>query len=353
MIGTLFVNDIRLFFRNRFFAIVTALALVLYLGIYFLLPDQSEESLGMAFFIEDPQVLPHFGESLEEEENATIFATEAEMLTAIEETDDFFVGLSLPEDAARAISRGEPATLNAYYMAGVPAEARQAFHDTLLLVANAVNAELLSRLESIVTTEIVVGRDLLGAPLSLRDRFMPLLLVVIVLTEVLGLATLIIKEIESGTVRALITGPLRLHEFYIGKTATGLFLTFGQLLILTLVTGRIAVSPLQLLTTLLLGSLMIVGMAFLVAAISGSNMSVMAWGAVVLILFMLPAVSIILPGLATAWMEIVPSFYFANALHLILNFDAGWSDIGRHLSVMAAVGLVALIGGGAALRRRF
>ena len=56
MIGTLVVYDIKLFFRHRFFAIVTALGLVAYLSIYFLLPNQMDERLGMAFFIEDREI---------------------------------------------------------------------------------------------------------------------------------------------------------------------------------------------------------------------------------------------------------------------------------------------------------
>ena len=56
MIGTLVVNDIKLFFRHRFFAIVTAIGVVFYLVIYFLLPNQVDQSLGMAFFIEDREI---------------------------------------------------------------------------------------------------------------------------------------------------------------------------------------------------------------------------------------------------------------------------------------------------------
>ena len=101
MIGTLVVNDIKLFFRHRFFAIVTAIGVVFYLIIYFLLPNQVDENLGMAFFIEDRE-MPLYQRLVDETGDYTIFDSEAEMLTALEETGDFFVGLSLPADLSAA-----------------------------------------------------------------------------------------------------------------------------------------------------------------------------------------------------------------------------------------------------------
>lgn len=353
MIGTLVVNDIKLFFRNRFFAIVTALALVLYLVIYFLLPNQTEDSLRVAYYLEDPAILPKFGQLLEEEEDLIVFDSEAAMLAALENTGDFFVGLSVPAAAAQAIAQGQHATLHAYYAPGVPAKGRQMFHDILLFLANVTNPDVLERMSHIEDTEFILGHDLLGQPLSMRDRFVPLFLLAIVMTEVLGLATLIVREIESGTVRALITGPLRLHEFFLSKVVVGLLLTLSQVLLLAIITGKIRTSPLLLLTTLILGSLLVVGVAFFVAAISRNNMSVMAWGAIIMILFLLPVISIMLPGLASGWMEVMPSYYFADALHRILNFGAGWAEISRNLSLMAVIGLGTLLMGSAVLRKRF
>ncbi len=353
MIGALVVKDIKLFFRNRFFAIVTGMALVLYLVIYFLLPNQADESVGVAFYMEDPGAMPWFGQVIAEEEDLVSFASEAAMLAALEDTDDFLVGLSVPAEAAQTIARGEQVTLNAFYAPGVPAEAKQVFHDLLIFLANATNPELLAGLSHIVDTQVVLGHDLLGKPLAMRDRFVPLILLAIVMTEVLGLATLIIQEIERGTARALVTGPLRLHEFFLGKAVVGLVLTLGQALLLTVITGKIGTSPLLLLTTLLLGSLLIVGVVFCIAAISRNNMSVMAWGAMIMILFLMPAVSIMLPGLASGWLEVVPSYYFADALHRILNFNADWADVGRHLTLLTVIGLGTLVSGSAVLRKRF
>ncbi len=353
MIGTLVVNDIKLFFRNRFFAIVTAIGVVFYLVIYFLIPNQVNESLGVAFFIEDGEASPLFQRLAEEPGDYTLFDTEAEMLTAIEETGDYFVGLSFPSGMTAAIARGEELDLNAYYAPGVPAEAKQIFHDVLVLIANAANPDVLANLQRFNDTEVVLGNDMTGAPLSFRDRILPLILMATVLMEIFGLATLLTRDIESGTARALITGPLRLHEFFAGKALMGMILAFGQLLILGIVTGILGRAPLLILTTMLLGSFLMVGMGFFVAAISKNNTSVLAWAVIALILMMIPGLSVLLPGLATGWMKVIPSYYFVDSLHRILNFGAGWTDLGRNLALLLAVGAGTLAIGTAVTRSRF
>lgn len=353
MIGTLVVKDIKLFFRNRFFAIVTAIGLVLYLVVYFLIPNEVNESLGIAFFIEEREASPLYQGLMEEPETYSLFDSEAEMLTALEETGDFFVGLSLPAELSAAIARGEEVALNAYYAPGAPAEAKQIFHDALVMIANGANPETLANFTRFNKTEVVLGNDMSDATLAMRDRFVPLLLLAVVLMEIFGLATLLTRDVENGTARALITGPLRMHQFFAGKALMGMILAFGQLLLLGIIMGFLGLAPLLLLTTFLLGSFLMVGMGFFVAAISKDNMSVLAWGVIVLFLMMIPGLSILLPGLSTGWMEIIPSFYFVDTLHRILNFDATWADVGRNLALLLAIGVGALAIGASAIRRRF
>ena len=353
MITTLIVKDIKLFFRNRFFAVITGLSLVMFITIYFLIPTELNDSFGMAFYFENPDATTFDDLLLDSEGNYLIYATEEEMLAALEDSGELFVGLSISEEAAIASGNGEEAQFDAYYAPGVPAEAKLLFQDTLVLLANATNPEVAANLLRFNEEEFVLGNDILGTPLSFRDRFIPMLLLFIMTVEVLGLATLIIREIESGTARALISGPLRLHHFFTGKALMGMGLAFTQVLIIVLVTGAIATSPILLLVTLLLGTLLIVGFGFLVAAISKDSTSVMAWGAFLLIFMTIPAISIMLPGLASGWMEIVPSYFFVDSLHQILNFGAGWADVGQNLLTLFVMSIGLLGIGTAVLRRRF
>ena len=70
IIGALVAKDLSLFFRNRFFTLITVLGLVAYLVIYFIMPKSVNENLEIGLYA--PVVLPAFeqmqGEGLEIEQ---------------------------------------------------------------------------------------------------------------------------------------------------------------------------------------------------------------------------------------------------------------------------------------------
>jgi ABC-2 type transport system permease protein len=353
MIGTLVLKDIKLFFRNQFFAVITVLGLVAYIIIYFLLPTEDNDGLNVAVYIENPSTTT-VDEAFAEFFDYTLFASEAEMLTALEdEGSEYLVGLSISAEEAAAMTQGEATEIEAFYAPGIPAETKQVYDDLLVVMANAANPTAAANFGRINETAIVLGPNIYDTPISVRDRIIPMLLLFILAIEVLGLATLITQEVERGTARALITTPLRLPQFFTSKAVMGMILAFGQLLVLVAITGKISTSPLLLLVTLLLGSFLIVGIGFVIAAISKDNMSVLAWGMLIIILFTIPAIAIMLPGLATGWIEVIPSFFFIDALHRILNFEAGWVDVSRNLGILLVIGAGTMFLGAMVLRRRF
>ncbi len=353
MIGALVLKDIKLFFRNQFFAVITVIGLVAYTAIYFLLPAEVNDAFNLAIYLENPAATM-VDETFAEFMDFTLFESEAAMLTALEDDGgEFFLGLSISEAEAAAIVDGRSAEIDAYYAPGIAAETKQVYDDLLVVVANAANPAAAANFGRINESNVVLGNDMLETPITIRDRIIPMLLLFTLSVEVLGLATLIMREVESGTARAVITSPLRLHQFFTSKALMGMILAFSQLIILVAITGKISTSPLLLTATLLLGSFLIVGIGFLIAAISKDNMSVLAWGMFIIILFSIPAVAVMLPGLATGWIEVIPSYFLVDSLHRILNFDAGWADVGRNLFMLFAIGAGTLLIGSAALRRRF
>ena len=70
IISALVAKDLSLFFRNRFFALITVLGLVVYIVIYFIMPSSVNENLEIGLYA--PVVLPVFeqmqGEGLEIEQ---------------------------------------------------------------------------------------------------------------------------------------------------------------------------------------------------------------------------------------------------------------------------------------------
>ena len=353
MIAALVWKDIRLFFRNQFFAVITVLGLVAYLALYFLMPAESVDGLNVAVYLQNPEATT-VDETFASFFDFTPFDSEEAMLADLnDDNSEFVVGLSVSESAAEAMTSGRAAEIDAYYAPGIPAETRQVYDDLLVVMANSANPLAADSFNRVNETSLVLGNDIYDTPISDRDRIFPMLLLFILAVEVLGLATLIIQEVEKGTARALLTSPLRLSQFFTSKALMGIFLAFVQLFILVAVTGKFSTSPLLLLLTMLLGSFLIAGVGFLIAAISKDAMTVLAWGMLVIILFAIPAVSIMLPGLATGWVEIIPSYFLVDSLHNILNFGAGLADVAQNLAILFVIGAAALLLGAGMLRRRF
>jgi ABC-2 type transport system permease protein len=351
MIAALIEKDIKLYFRNRFFALISLLALALYLALYLLLPAQTDEQVNVALFIEDPAAT-----TLDERLGATLtlnlYTSEAEMVDAVN-AGDFMAGLALTSAQAAAIERGEPVNLNLYLAPGTPTEIRETLGEIFSYLLNWSSATVTTDRLRFEESEEVLGPDLLDNTLALRDRLLPMLLLLVLAMETLGMATLITQEASQGTARAILTTPLRLSGFFAGKTIMGVGLAFIQVLILIVATGKITTAPLRLIVILLVGSLLVTGVAFIVAALARDSMSALAWGMLALIGLALPATVVIFPAVNTGWADLIPSYFLVDSLHRTLNYGAGWADISRNLLYALLTGVVALVSGAFMLRRKF
>lgn len=352
MIGALVLKDFKLFFRNKFFAIITVLGLVTYAALYFLLPTEVEESFAVAMYFEDPAAT-FVDDQFSEYFDYALFDTESEMISALEDGDVYLMGISISSEQAQAISMGQKAVIDAYYAPNIPTEIRSVYDDMLMVVVNGANPTLAAQFGRINETSEVLGDDLAGAEIPLRDRIVPLLFLFILAVEVMGLGTLIMQEVEVGTARAILTTPLHISQFFTSKAIMGMTLSFGQLAFLMLLTQSISDKPLLMIVTLLAGCFMITGFGFLIAAISKDNMSVLAWGMLVVIVFSIPSFSVMLPGLATGWAEVIPSHFLVDSLHRILNFGADWADVSGNVLILLVTGLVTLGLSTIVLRRKF
>jgi ABC-2 type transport system permease protein len=346
MIAALIEKDLKLFFRNQFFALITGLGLVFYLVLYFLLPVNVDQTLPLGLYV---QGLPAASINLPLGEGLTVqnFDSREAMVQAVE-AGDYLAGLSLPAAAFNAIRRGEPTTLEMYYAPGTVPEMREA-----------INSVLASRINALAAPETTVNRitEVVGPqvehPLSIRDRVLPTLLMLILTIEVMGLATLIVEEVEQGTAAAVLTTPLGLTQFLTSKAIMGMGLAFVQVFFVAAVTGQLFNAPLLITVTLLLGCLFITGVGFLIASVARDMVSVMAWGILFLVVLVLPSITVMLPAMGSGWIRYIPSFYLVDTLHQVTNYGASWGDVSLHLLTLLVIGVGTLLIGSAVLRRRF
>ncbi len=199
----------------------------------------------------------------------------------------------------------------------------------------------------------MLGPDLLGIdePLALRDRMLPMLLMMVFSIELMGLANLISEEITLETSAAVT--PLKIGQFFTAKMLLGVGLAFIEVLLLMAAAGKLFAAPVILIADLLVGSLMVTGVAFFIAAFANGLMSVLSWSVLFLFILMLPGISVMFPTMASDWIKAIPSYYLVDTLHRVLNYGASWSDMSLNLLFLFASGLAFLLTGALVLRRRF
>jgi ABC-2 type transport system permease protein len=344
IIGALISKDFTLFFRNRFFALITILGVAVYLVIYFVMPKSVDESLKIGLYA--PVTLPAFEQM---QEGLEVEPVESEQLLKEAVTEgQYIAGIALPADIMDSLASGQKAVINVYFAADTPQEIKDAIAVVIRELAYQQSGQSLS----VEVSEEILGPNMIGMPIPPRDRLRPLFAVLLLMIETMGLANLISEEIERRTIQALLVTPMTVEDLFTAKGITGVSLAFGQAVLFMAIVGGMNRQPLIIIVTLLLGAVLVTGVGFIIAALGRDMMSVFAWGMPAIILLFIPSFSVMFPGTLTGWVKVIPSYYLVDTVHRASNFGAGWGDIGPNLLILLGFN-VALAGIGIwALRRR-
>ena len=347
IILALIKKDIQVFFSNQFFALVTGLALVAYAAVYFLLPSTVDETIEMAIFA---PALPQLFADTMGDEGVVLknFESKAALETAV--TDNkYTVGVVIPEELNQALANGTQGQIELYFSPNFPEELKEAY----VIFFEEVGYNLGGQQLDIAVHEEILGIDRAGNQIPQREKMLPLFAVLILTVETMGLASLISSEIEAGTLRALLITPMRMEGLFIAKGTVGVGLAFFQSMALMAVTGGLSQKPLLITVALLLGSLLVTGLGFLIASVAKDIMSVMSWSVPVILLLALPAFGLLLPGITTDWVKILPSYYLIDTVYGAATLNLGWADAGSNLLILAAFALLFMGLGIVVLRRKF
>ena len=347
VIKALLKKDLALFTSNRFYLLITVVGLVFYVGIYFVLPAQLDEKLSLAMYA--PVMPPAFSQ-LTKHEGADVkfFSTEESLKQAVLD-GDYQAAIALPPDIMDTWASGGKPEIIVYYASTAPPEVNAAIVALVKELSYAQTGQALN----IETTEEILGPDMLGNQIALRDRMRPLLAIFILLVEIMALASLIAVEIEQGTARALLVTPLRISELFIAKGLLGVGLAFGQAVLFMALVGGFSHQPSIILVTLIIGSAMVVGIGFLLASLTRDVTAVTGWGMLILILLAVPGFGTVIPGLISDWARVIPSYYLTDTVSRVANYGAGWGDVGTNLAILTGITAVVIWAGMLTLRRRY
>jgi ABC-2 type transport system permease protein len=357
IIFSIIQKDLFEIFRDRLWVYLTALGLVLYVGIYWALPSTIDESLrigvyqqGMDAFIEE------FAdeEGLEIVEFESIEELKSVIMGEVKIEEEVEIGIVFSDDFLEKILLGEKPTIQIYSSTDVPKEIRNAMSSFVREIAFVMNSVLSGEeLEpenlfpvSLPDEEfIVLGEDRLGDQIAFRDRLIPLLAFIVLMVETMALASIISVEMQTKTVKALLITPVRLTDLMVAKTIFGSLLAFSQVLLVLLLVGAFGQNALILLTFILLGAIMVTGVALISGTAGKDFMGTLLYSMVFLIPLMVPTFSALFPGSPSFFVQLLPTYGLVEGIMRATVYSQGWSDILPYF-LMIVVWIIVILGAG-------
>jgi ABC-2 type transport system permease protein len=301
-----------------------------------MMPATVEEVLEVGVYAPNlPQVI---ADQMEESGMVIITAESQEDLRAAILAGDYNVGAVFPANLAEQLIGGQQAEMTVLFASDFPDEVK----DYYALFFREIGYILKGQPINIQVDEVILGRDMVGQQIPQRDRMLPLFAVLILMTETMGLATLISAELETGTLQALLITPMNVRELFAGKLLTGVGLAFTQALFVVAVTGGLNQQPVIVMLTLLLGGVLVTGLGFLMAAVSKDMMSVIGWSIPGIIILSIPSFGVMFPGSISDWVRVIPSHYLVDTVHQVANLDASWGDVWQNFLFLLGFDLVFL-----------
>lgn len=340
-------KDLTIFFRNKFYTLITIMGLVAYIGVYYAMPDKVDEIIEVGLYA--PSSSDEAAKMLEDDGiSFRLFESESALQQAILD-EEIGSGIAFPENLFQDVAAGGKPTVNIY----VPSDVDDDIKDAMQVIVEAMSLTLTGRSLNIEANEVILGRDMAGEQVLPRNRMLPLLAVIVLMFETMGLASLLAEEIQSGTIRALLVSPMGTREFFVAKGVVSVAMVFFQVVVLMLVVGALKSGTLIILTTLFLGALLVTGIGFLMGAAGRDMLSVMAWGVLAMLLLGIPSFGVLFPGTMTVWAKFIPSYYLVDTLHQVINFGAGWPQITNNLLLLLGWDVALLFVGAVVLKRKF
>jgi ABC-type Na+ efflux pump permease subunit len=263
------------------------------------------------------------------------------------------IGIAFPDGFIGDVAaQREGVTVTVYSDAGVPDEIRGAMTSFVREAAYQLAGRQLP-VEMPDEESIVLGTDRVGDQVSMREKLIPMLAFMILLMETFSMASLISVEVLQRTVSAVLVTPARIGDVLAAKSifGTGMAL-FQGLLVLGLIGAFTASNWWLLLITMFIGAMMFTGVAMIVGSAGKDFMGQLFYSMMLTIPLIIPAFSVLFPGSAATWVQLIPTFPVLDALVGITVYEAEWADVWRSFALAAGWVAVLFGAGMVALKRK-
>ncbi len=345
--------------RNRFLAVISLLVIVVFGIIFHLLPSRVDETFRMGFYLEVAEGAEEAfgleggreavasrleeagGEGAEEGLELVWAESPAELREMVQE-GKVSAGISL------VIAGGEP-EVSLFVASDAPREVSEAGE----AIAREVGYALVGYRLPADFRAVVLGPDMLGRQIPMRDRLRVVLLAFVFLLEIYSLGNLVMEEVQKRTAQAVLVTPVTLGEFISAKAVTGIVFTFCQALLLSLLLRAMPGDVwAAVLVFLFMGAAMMVGMAFIIGAASRDFISMAMISLLPMVVLVIPGFLAVFPGFDPPVAKAIPTYWLVKPLDGMLNYGLGISDYLSSLLWLAVFTAGFFVLGFAILKRR-
>lgn len=352
-VRAILAKDLRLFSRDRFYAFITVLGLVLYVAVFWLLPAEVEETLTIGVHLPGGEALLEEGleDTAEEGLEVVGFASAAALEDAVRAGEEVLAGLAFPDDFLAATAAGQRTTVRVL----VPGAAPALLGDALSAAVRELAAAVTGQDPPIVLPDeeaLIVGVDRAGQLLSLRAQLRPMLLFVVLLVEMFALAALVAAELSQRTITAILATPARIRDVLIAKAVLGTGLALTQALLLGALTGAFSRQPLLVASVLLLGAVLVTGVGLLVGSLGQDFVAIVFWSMLAFVPLIVPAVALLFPGSPGWWVQALPTYGLAEILVQATGYGTGLDQLVGELALLAGWCVITFVVGSVVLARR-
>ena len=343
-------KDLKLFTRDFLFLFLSALSLATFVVLYWVVPRDVDETISIGIRGADIRsALTAI--SGEEEGMALTWYDDTESLMLAVENKDIEIGIGFPDGFTADVAAGRGVKVTVFVRPSLPPEYSTAMSSMVREIAYAVAGYKLPVTEPDEDV-VVLGVDRAGDQVPFRDKMRPLYAFMMLIMEAISLGALIASEIQERTLTALLSTPARIGDILAAKIILGASIAFSEAMLITLLIGGFGSSPGIVVVALILGAILVTGIAMIAGSAGKDMMATMLLSILVLIPLAIPGFAVLFPGEPAPWVRALPSYGIVRAIFGSSIEGTGWADSAPHLAVLAAWCVVSAVAGVLVLKRK-
>jgi ABC-2 type transport system permease protein len=352
VVAAIIAKDVITYLRDRFYVLITVMGLVVYIAVFWVLPATGERTVGLGAHLPGGQaLLEQNGGDRGGGFEIVPYRTSSELEAAVEEGTKVVAGMDFPQTFLLDARAGRPTSVRVLIGADAPDELRPLLRGGVAEIVAAISGQQ-PPVQLPDLDEVVLGPDRAGQQLSLRERFRPLLIFLVLLVEMIALASLVASEIAQRTVVAVLVSPARVADVLAAKAALGTLLAFSQALLLALATRSLDPAPVLLTVTLLLGALLVTGFGLIAGSTGKDFVGIIFWSMLFMIPLTVPALAVLFPGAAAGWVQGLPTYGLVQTIVGATAYGEGWAQLWPHVLGLLLWCAIAFAAGVLVLGRR-